>query len=145
MLMSRGVKRNILQKNKTIHATVPPPPPPPLLLTLLPPPPPFTMPRFLINFCGVWNPLGAISHFSKHPGSFLGEWSEGDGELFEGRASNFHFYWRQTEGGFEWGELGLSVQSDGKKKECHRVSQGVGWWGGTLMTKYAEEKGGYWV
>lgn len=33
----------------------------------------FTMLYFLINFCGVWNPLEAISLFTKHPGAPVGE------------------------------------------------------------------------
>lgn len=53
------------------------------------PPPSFMTPRFLINFCGVWNLLGAISHFSKHPGSFWRVEGEPQGG---GPGSDFHFY-----------------------------------------------------
>lgn len=65
---------NVLKKqNRNCPHITPLPPPTPLLLSLHPHLLLFfTMPCFLINFCGVWNPLGAISHFSKHPGSFWG-------------------------------------------------------------------------
>lgn len=74
-LQKSGVKIYILPKQNKTETTRTPTSPRPASYPP-PPPPTFMMPRFLINFCGVWNPLGAISHFSKHPGPILGEWSK---------------------------------------------------------------------
>lgn len=85
----------------------------------LPPPTYFTMPCFLINFCGVWNPLGAISHFSKHPGSFWGSgerrrWAAGEEGL------KFPFLLKADGGDFSRESRAAesqSVQSDSKVAE----------------------------
>lgn len=129
---------NIVQKQTGNYpdSHTPPHPLSPLLLTLHPHLLLFTMPCFLINFCGVWNPLGAISHFSKHPGSFWGSGARRRGAAgrggpqisisIEGRLRGI---WARRAGT-------LSVQSDGKEKECHRwgsLRGGVG--GGTLLAR----------
>ena len=78
------------------------------------------MPCFLINFCGVWNPLGAISHFSKHPGSFWGSGARRR-RAAGGQGLKFPFLLKADRGDLkrESGAAGpLSVQSDSKEKEC---------------------------